>query len=279
MPDRELTSVVGDRLARGLVRRFLSDSRSRWRTSRSRFQRFHWHNAQNMRAAVRIADNVAKTLRPSLLAETRYVAEDGTLRMQVALLEPVGAGLPASHQVAARVRVERLIVSPGDAIYGSGALAPLAFTRHCLQRIVQRSIDWKDIRQELVPAIAVAGPLLWEFAAQSGFQQILLLGHSGIFVGAPDVEGERFVLTTFLPITAGANRTCDLVTELASMLWLPEPDRYLQYLPSALDPREADRSFKPVFEIYLRHAGLLRRPHEPGADWFALAREQASAAD
>ena len=273
--DEELTSVVGDRLARGLVRRFLRDSQSRWHASRSRFERFHWHGARNIRAAGRILDNVIRTLRPSFLAESHYVAADGSARLQVALLEPIGGCMPAAHIVAACVRVERIIIAPGHGIYGQSVTAPLAFTRHCLQRIVQRSIHWKDIRRELVPAISIAGPLLWKLAVQAEFRQILLLGHSGIFVGAPDSEGQRFVLTTFLPISAGARQRCDLVTELAGLLWLPEPDPYGQFLQSALDPRADDDSFQPVFEIYLRHAELLRRSHQPGADWFALAREQA----
>jgi hypothetical protein len=267
--------VIGDRLARGYVRHFLRDAESRWRVTESRFCQYRWHGIPHFKAAGHVLENVEKTLRPSTLACTRYNADDGSARFQAAVLQPLGGEMPAPNEVCIQVNVWRVLIRPGDGVYTGAAVAPVAFTRHCLQRIVQRSFAWSRVRDELVVAVAVAGPALWHLADDRAFRQIILLGNSGIFVGRPDIDCKRFVMTTFLPITAGAKLRSDLVSALAGRLWFPQHDRYLECLPAALEPQVNGELASDLLEIYAAHSHVLQRSHRPGEDLFALAREQA----
>jgi hypothetical protein len=271
-------TVIGDQLARGLVRDFLADARSRDAATARRIRAVQLHNAPSVKAACKIADRLESAVAPSVIARCKFIDAHGALHLQAAVLQPATtSGLPAPHEPAVFVGIKRYIIEPGGGVWTRHGMGRVVFTRHCLERVIQRGLAWNRIKEEIVVALAVGSTPLVELATESGFQQILLLGNSGLFVGSFEPDSETFDLTTFLPNSAGVHRGCDLVVGLAAQLWIGD-EPYAALLPEALDSRERSVLLESVLATYRRHAARLQRQHIPGQDWYEQAREQNAAA-
>ena len=97
-------------------------------------------------------------------------------------------------------------------------------------------------------------------------------GPSGCFVGDFDAGLPFIRFDTFLPITAAGRGRCDLLVELAGLLWIGE--RYQALMPALFFPVEPNPLMDAVLVAYERHRRLLEVAHEPGEDWFGLALAQ-----
>ena len=270
-------TVIGDQLARGLVREFLADARSRATATTRRLRAVQLQNAPTLKAACKMADRLETAIAPSVMARCKFIDSQGAVHLQAAVVQPATeSGLPEPHEPAMYIRIKRYIIQPGGNVWARHGMAPLVFTRHCLERVIQRGLAWNRIKEELVVALAVGSTPLVELATECNFQQILLLGNSGLFVGSFEPDNEMFNLTTFLPNSAGVKRGCDLVVGLAAQLWIGD-EPYAALVPEALDSRERSVLFENVLATYARHAARLQRQHIPGQDWYEQAREQNAA--
>lgn len=267
-------TVIGGQLARGLVREFLADARSRAAATARRLRGVQLQTVPTVKAACKIAEQLETAVAPSVVARCKFIDSQGALHLQAALLQPAtDSGLPAPHEQAIYICIRRYVIKPGEGVWTRHGVGRVAFTRHCLERVIQRGLAWNRIKDELVVALAVGSTPLVELAKESGFQQILLLGNSGLFVGEFDSGVGAFNLTTFLPNSAGVKRGCELVVELAAQLWIGD-EPYTSLLPEALDRCERTVLFDSVLSTYRRHAARLQREHVPGQDWYEQAREQ-----
>ena len=267
-------TVIGDQLARGLVREFLADARSRAGATTRRLRAVRLQTVPTLRAACKIADQLETAVAPSVIARCKFIDAQGGVHLQAAILKPATeTGLPAPHEPASFVGIKRYLIKPGKGIWTHHGVGRVVFTRHCLERVIQRGLAWNRIREELVVAMTVGSAPLVELAQEHNFEQILLLGSSGLFVGSFEPDIEAFNLTTFLPNSAGVKRGCDLVVDLAAHLWIGD-EPYTALLPEALDQCERSVQFEEVLSTYRRHAFRLQRRHIPGQDWYEQAREQ-----
>ena len=179
--------------------------------------------------------------------------------------------------IAARSFLRRYLVRPGDTIYRSKSRGFAAFSNHSLERVIQRSDNWRSIARELRVASLVANSRLHELAQQAGFRQMLVPGSSGVFVGDFDSSLPFIRFDTFLPISAAGRGRCDLLVELAGLLWIG--DGYQALMPALFFPAERNDLMDEVLATYERHRRLLERAHEAGEDWFGLALAQKGAGD
>jgi hypothetical protein len=270
-------TVIGDQLARGLVREFLTDARARAAATERRLRGVRLQTVPSIKAACKIADRLESAVAPSVIARCKFIDAYGALHLQAAVLLPAAEkGLPAPQDPAVCIGIKRYIVKPGEGVWTRHGAGQVFFTRHCLERVIQRGLAWNRIKEEIVVALAVGSAPLVALAKECDFQQILLLGNSGLFVGSFEPELEVFNLTTFLPNSAGVKRGCDLVVDLAARLWIGD-EPYAALMPEALDSRERSALFEDVLTTYRRHAARLQRPHIPGQDWYEQAREQSAA--
>jgi hypothetical protein len=267
--------TVTDRHARGLVRRFLDDERQRAAEVRRRRRRQPLQGAPSLRAAHRILEGLDKAWSPRCFASYIDTTPDGVARLGLACLETEASWLAEWPGIAARSFVRRYLVRPGDTIYRSKSRGHAAFSHHSLERVIQRSDNWRSIARELRVASLVANVRLHELATEAGFRQMLVPGFSGVFVGdfEPGLPFIRF--DTFLPIAAAGRGRCDLLVELAGLLWTG--DRYKELMPALFYPVEPNELMDAVLATYERHRRLLEPPHEPGEDWFGLALAQRDA--
>jgi hypothetical protein len=260
------------------LRRFLEDERERAAEVRRRRRRQPLQGAPTLRAAHHVLENLDKAWAPRSLASYTDTTPDGVARLGLACLETEAAWLADWPGIAARSFLRRYLVRPGDTIYRSKSRGFAAFSNHSLERVIQRSDNWRSIARELRVASLVANLRLHELAKAGGFRQMLVPGYSGVFVGdfASDLPFVRF--DTFLPIRAAAGRgRCDLLVELAGLLWTG--DRYRELMPALFYPFETNELMDGVLATYERHRSLLERTHEPGEDWFGLALAQKDAGD
>jgi hypothetical protein len=264
--------VVTDRHARGLVRKFLGDEQQRAAEVRRRRRRQPLRGAPSMRAAHRVLEGLEKDWAPRTLASYTDVSPDGAARLGIACLETDRAWLENWPGVAARSFVRRYLVRPGDTLYRSKWRGYAAFTQHCLERVMQRGLHLKSARWELGVASIIANPRLHELAISRGFKQVLVPGLTGVFVGDFESQLPFIRLDTFLLITAAGRRHCDLLVELAGLLWTG--DRYRELMPALFYPDEPSVLMDEVLRTYEKHQRLLTRSHEPGEDWFGLAVAQ-----
>ncbi len=268
--------TVTDRHARGLVRRFLEDEQERAAEARRRRRRQPLHGAPTLRAAHRVLAGLDKAWSPRALVSYTDTTPDGVARLAVACLETGSAWLAEWPGVAARSFVRRYLIRPGDTIYRSKWRGHAAFSNHSVERVIQRGRNWRVTARELRVALLIANSRLHEFAVARGFRQMLVPGYSGVFVGDFEPEMPFIRFDTFLPIDAAAARgRCDLVVELALLLWAG--DRYEDLVPAFFYPGEPNELMDEVLAAYERHAALLRRPHQSGEDWFGLALAQKEA--
>ena len=267
--------TVTDRHARGLLRRFLEDERERAAEVRRRRRRQPLHGAPSLRAAHRVLEKHDRAWAPRSLASYTDTTPDGVARLGLACLETEAAWLADSPGIAARSFLRRYLVRPGDTIYRSKSRGHAAFSSHSLERVIQRGDNWRSIARELRVASLVANPRLYDLAKDADFRQMLVPGWSGVFVGNFD-SGLPFIrFDTFLPITAAGRGRCDLLVELAGLLWIG--DRYQALMPALFFPDEPNELMDDVLATYERHRRLLERAHEPGEDWFGLALAQKDA--
>jgi hypothetical protein len=267
--------TVTDRHARGLLRRFLEDERQRAAEVRRRRRRQPLHGAPSLRAAHRVLENLDKAWSPRTLASYTDTTPDGVARLGLACLETEAAWLADWPGIAARSFVRRYLVRPGDTIYRAKSRGHAAFSHHSLERVIQRGENWRSIARELRLASLVANLSLYELAKSAGFRQILVPASSGVFVGDFDSSLPFIRFDTFLPISAARRGRCDLLVELAGLLWIG--DRYKALMSALFYPGEPNELMDEVLGTYERHRGLLERPHEPGEDWFNLALAQRDA--
>jgi hypothetical protein len=267
--------TVTDRHARGLVRRFLDDERERAAEVRRRRRRQPLHGAPTLRAAHRVLENLDKAWSPRTLASYIDTTPDGVARIGLACLETGAAWLAEWPGIAARSFVRRYLVRPGDTIYRAKSRGQAAFSHHSLERVIQRSDNWRSIARELRLASLVANSRLHELAKAGAFRQMLVPGSSGVFVGDFDSSLPFIRFDTFLPISAAGRGRCDLLVELAGLLWIG--DRYQALMPALFYPEEPNQLMDQVLSTYERHRRLLERAHEPGEDWFGLALAQKDA--
>ncbi len=271
-PQVALPVTVTDRHARGLVRRFLDDERQRAAEVRRRRRRQPLQGAPSLRAAHRVLENLDKAWSPRTLASYIDTTADGVARLGLACLETEAAWLADWPGVAARSFVRRYLVRPGDTIYRSKSRGHAAFSNHSLERVIQRGQNWRSIARELRVASLVANLRLYELAKAGGFKQMLVPGSSGVFVGDFDASLPFIRFDTFLPINAARRGRCDLLVELAGLLWIG--DRYGLLMPALFYPVEPNELMDEVLATYERHRRLLEVAHEPGEDWFGLALAQ-----
>jgi len=261
--------VVTDRHARGLVRKFLQEEGQRSAEVRRRMMRIQLRAAPSLRASHRVLEQVDKAWAPQSIASCVDTSPDGAARLGVAYLDTVPAHLEGSSGLVARSRMQRYLIRPDDGAYRSEVPGFAAFTQHSLERVMQRGLHWNKVTRDLAVAAIVANARLHEFASSNGFKRIMVPGHCGVFVGdlTPDQPFLRF--DTFLPIGAAGRRHCDLLVELAGLLWTG--DRYRELMPALFYPGEPSPLMDAVLRAYEKHRWLMRREHEPGADWFGQA--------
>ena len=269
--------TVTDRHARGLVRRFLDDERQRAAEVRRRRRRQPLQGAPSLRAAHRVLEGLDKAWSPRALASYIDTTPDGVARLGLVCLETEATWLAEWPGIAARSFVRRYLVRPGDTIYRSKSRGHAAFSNHSLERVIQRGDNWRSIARELRVASLIANARLHELAKSGGFRQMLVPGFAGVFVGdfTTDLPFVRF--DTFLPIHAAGRGRCDLLVELAGLLWTG--DRYRELMPALFYPREPNELMDAVLATYERHRHQLERAHEPGEDWFGLALAQKEGDD
>jgi hypothetical protein len=275
-PETVAPLTVTDRHARGLLRRFLEDERERAAEVRRRRRRQPLHGAPTLRAAHRVLENLDKAWSPRALASYTDTTPDGVARLGLACLETEAAWLADSPGIAARSFLRRYLVRPGDTIYRSKSRGHAAFSNHSLERVIQRGNNWRSIAGELRVASLVANQRLHELAREGGFRQMLVPGSSGVFVGDFDASLPFIRFDTFLPISAAGRGRCDLLVELAGLLWFG--DGYQALMPALVFPGEPNALMDQVLVTYERHRRLLERTHEPDEDWFGLALAQKDAA-
>jgi len=269
------TLTVTDRHARGLLRRFLEDERERAAEVRRRRRRQPLQGAPTLRAAHHVLENLDKAWAPRSLASYTDTTPDGVARLGLACLETEAAWLADWPGIAARSFLRRYLVRPGDTIYRSKSRGFAAFSNHSLERVIQRSDNWRSIARELRVASLVANSRLHELAQEAGFRQMLVPGSSGVFVGDFDSSLPFIRFDTFLPINAAGRGRCDLLVELAGLLWIG--DRYQALMPALFFSSEPNELMDEVLATYERHRRLLERAHQPGEDWFGLALAQKDA--
>ena len=181
-----------------------------------------------------------------------------------------------TRKLSRRSFLRRYLVRPGDTIYRSKSGGHAAFSNHSLERVIQRGNNWRSIASELRVASLVATQRLHELARECGFRQMLVPGSSGVFVGDFDASLPFIRFDTFLPISAAGRGRCDLLVELAGLLWFG--DGYQALMPALVFPGEPNALLDQVLVTYERHRRLLERTHEPDEDWFGLALAQKDAA-
>jgi hypothetical protein len=228
--------------------------------------------APTLRAAHRVLENLDKAWAPRALASYTDTTPDGVARLGLVCLETEAAWLADWPGIAARSFVRRYLVRPGDTIYRSKSRGCAAFSSHSLERVIQRGDNWRSIARELRVASLVANPRLLDLAQSGGFRQMLVPASSGVFVGNFDASLSFIRFDTFLPISAAGRGRCDLLVELAGLLWIG--DRYQALMPALVFPSEPNAVMDEVLATYERHRRLLERQHEPGEDWFGLALAQ-----
>lgn len=260
--------VVTDRHARGLVRKFLQEEGQRSAEVRRRNMRFPLQTAPSLRASHRVLEQFDKAWAPLSIASYTDTALDGSARLGVAYLDSKPAHFKGWPGLVARSAMQRWLIRPNDGAYQWQAPGFAAFTQHSLERVMQRGLHWNRATRDLGVSAIIANARLHELAVSSGFKRIMVPGHCGVFVGdfASDLPFLRF--DTFLPIGA-AGRHCDLLVELAGLLWTE--DRFQELMPALFYPGESNPLMDAVLRVYEKHRWLMRREHEPGEDWFGQA--------
>ena len=258
--------------ARGLVRAYLEHERERAREVGRRRMRIRVGIPPTLRAANNELTQLDKAWSPLAIASYREVTDAGSARLGILRLQTDRDALEAWPGVVARSASRQYSLHPGDMLCTREPAGACAFTQHSLERVMQRAGTGTVATQEIRAAAIVANSLLYRQAVECGFKRIVVPAHSGVFVGefSPELPFLRF--DTFLRIDAAGRQHCDLLSELAGLLWTG--DRYHELLPATLYPEEPNALMDEVLDVYARHRRLLCRAHRPGEDWFELARRQ-----
>jgi hypothetical protein len=266
--------TITDLHARGLVRAYLEQERQRAQEVARRRMRIHTGVPHSLRTANNELTQLDKAWSPLAIASYREVTDAGVARLGILRLQTDRESLQAWPGVVARSLTRQYSLQPGDMLYTREPAGACAFTQHSLERVMQRAGTGADATQELRAAAIIANARLHKQAVELGCRRIIVPGHSGVFVGdfTPELPFLRF--DTFLRIDAAGRRHCDLLSELAGVLWTN--DRYRDLLPAALYPEEPCALMDEVLDVYARHRGLLCLPHRAGEDWFEQARQDRS---
>jgi hypothetical protein len=266
--------TITDLHARGLVRAYLEQERQRAQEVGRRRMRIHIGVPHSLRAANNELTQLDKAWSPLAIASYREVTDAGVARLGILRLQTDRESLQAWPGVVARSVTRQYSLQPGDMLYTREPSGACAFTQHSLERVMQRAGTGADATQELRAAAIIANAHVHKQAVELGFRRVIVPGHSGVFVGefSPDLPFLRF--DTFLRIDAAGRRHCDLLSELAGVLWTN--DRYRDLLPATLYPEEPCTLMDEVLDVYARHGELLRQAHRAGEDWFQQARQNRS---
>jgi hypothetical protein len=262
--------TITDLHARGLVRAYLEQERERAREVGRRRMRVQVGIPASLRAANNELTQLDKAWSPLAIASYREVTDAGAARLGILRLQTEREALQAWPGVVARSASRQYTLHPGDMLCTREPAGACAFTQHAVERVMQRAGIGAAATQELRAAAIVANARLHQQAIELGFRRIIVPAHSGVFVGEFSPHLPFLRLDTFLRIDAAGRRHCDLLAELAGILWTN--DRYRHLLPAALYPDEPCAQMDDVLEVYARHRALLSQTHRPGDDWFALAR-------
>jgi hypothetical protein len=264
--------TITDLHARGLVRAYLEQERERAKEVGRRRMRIRIGVPSSLRAANNELTQLDKAWSPLAIATYRETTDAGAARLGVLRLQTDHDALEPWPGIVARSASRQYTLHPGDMLYTREPAGACAFTQHSLERVMQRAGTGAIATQEIRAAAIVANSLLHAQAVEQGYKRMLVPAHSGVFVGdfSPDLPFIRF--DTFLRIEAAGRRHCDLLSELAGLLWTR--DGYQKLLPATLYPEEACALMDEVLAVYARHGDLLSRTHRPGEDWFELARRQ-----
>lgn len=268
-PQRRIT--ITDVHARGLVRAYLEQERQRAQEVGRRRMRIRIGVPHSLRAANNELTQLDKAWSPLAIASYRDVTDAGAARLGILRLQTDRESLRARPGVVARSLTRHYSLQPGDMLYTREPAGACAFTQHSLERVIQRAGAGAEATQELRAAAIVGNARLYKLAVELGFKRVIVPGHSGVFVGEFEAGLPFLRFDTFLRIDAAGRRHCDLLSELAGVLWTH--DRYRDLLPVALYPDEPCALMDEVLEVYARHRVSLRQAHRAGDDWFEFARQ------
>ena len=228
--------TITDMHARGLVRAYLEHERERAREVGRRRMRVRVGIPSSLRAANNELTQLDKAWSPLAIATYREVTDAGAARLGILRLQTDRDSLQPWPGIVARSASRQYTLHPGDMLYTREPAGACAFTQHSLERVMQRAGTGVIATQEIRAAAIVANNLLHSQAIKLGYRRMIVPAHSGVFVGefSPELPFIRF--DTFLRIEAAGRRHCDLLSELAGLLWTCEG--YQRLLPATLYPDE-----------------------------------------